>query len=80
MHTKTFHLIIFYSLKNNSTDNEVIAISDEENNPETAVEISHMTTKTQTIVVTFTRIISYINEDEVFSEVETGQQYSERYN
>lgn len=71
-----------HSVENNNTYNEVIVISDEEyrNNSETAVDISHVTTKTQTIVLTFTRTVSYINGDEVFSEVETEQQYSEHYN
>ncbi|CAC5396420.1 unnamed protein product [Mytilus coruscus] len=34
-----------HSVENKSTDNDVIVISDEEYNPETTVEISHVTTK-----------------------------------
>jgi len=65
--------------ENNNID-EIIVISDIEENQERAVEGSKVKTKTQMLILTFTRTVSYIDGEEVFSNAEFQQDYYEHFN
>ena len=58
---------------------EVIMISDDETNIETAVEVSNLRTKTQCVVSTFTRRISYVNGQEFLSSVKVELEVYEHF-
>jgi len=65
--------------ENNNID-EIIVISDIEENQERAVEGSKVKTKTQMLILTFSRTVSYIDGEEVFSNAEFQQDYYEHFN
>jgi hypothetical protein len=59
------------------SDNDVIIVSDDEANSETAVEISTSTFKTQTLVLTLTKTVQLINGQEVATNVSCKQDFYE---
>ena len=61
------------------SDDDVIIVSDDEANFETAVEISTSTFKTQTLVLTLTRTVQMINRQEVATNVSCKQDFYEYF-
>jgi hypothetical protein len=56
-------------------DDDVIIVSDDEANSETAVKISTSTFKTQTLVLTLTNTVQMINGQEVATNVSCKQDF-----
>ena len=60
-------------------NNDCIVISDSEEKEDSTVDVSKVKTKTQTLILTFSRKVSYIDGQEVYSDALFEQDYYEHF-